>query len=324
MKTIPCEVIRDLLPSHIDGLTSDVTDRVIKDHLEGCAACREVLSRMRGQEAAPPADERGKKEIDFLKKNRKRNRRIVLASVAGAFVLALLVLCVRMFVVGSRNTAQWAAMNLAVEGRQLTFTAVPLDSASAIARLTYTEEDGVVTVNARSVLVSFLHRGSKPGNYTAAEPIREVRLGNRTVWADGQAISAYTSEVFATRHDYIGDAPANSRTAMALGLADRLGAFTSRLETAKEPYGWTVLLEEEVPAERLAEREADMEAYARVMIGLIGNLDHVTFSCRADGKEYEHTVTAAEASEFFGEDIKTIGKSVTALGRLLELSGLRR
>ena len=29
MKTIPCEVVQDLLPSYIDGLTSDVTNKTI-------------------------------------------------------------------------------------------------------------------------------------------------------------------------------------------------------------------------------------------------------------------------------------------------------
>ena len=30
MSKIPCEIIRDLLPSYIDGLTSDVTNKEIE------------------------------------------------------------------------------------------------------------------------------------------------------------------------------------------------------------------------------------------------------------------------------------------------------
>ena len=36
MNKIPCEVIRDLLPSYIDELTSEITNQVIREHLENC------------------------------------------------------------------------------------------------------------------------------------------------------------------------------------------------------------------------------------------------------------------------------------------------
>ena len=40
MNKIPCEVIQDLMPSYIDGLTSPVTSRVVEEHVEGCEKCR--------------------------------------------------------------------------------------------------------------------------------------------------------------------------------------------------------------------------------------------------------------------------------------------
>ena len=36
MSKIPCEMIQDLLPSYIDELTSDVTDREIEAHMMEC------------------------------------------------------------------------------------------------------------------------------------------------------------------------------------------------------------------------------------------------------------------------------------------------
>ena len=45
---IPCEVVRDLLPSYIDELTSEVTNRIVRDHLEGCEECRKVYGSMTG------------------------------------------------------------------------------------------------------------------------------------------------------------------------------------------------------------------------------------------------------------------------------------
>lgn len=45
-RKIPCEVIRDLLPSYVDGLTSETTDGLIEEHLENCAPCKKVLEAM--------------------------------------------------------------------------------------------------------------------------------------------------------------------------------------------------------------------------------------------------------------------------------------
>ena len=39
---LACEVVRDLLPSYIDGLTSEETSALIEAHLGECEACREA------------------------------------------------------------------------------------------------------------------------------------------------------------------------------------------------------------------------------------------------------------------------------------------
>ena len=326
MKQIPCEVIRDLFPSYIDGLTSETTNRMIEEHLAECEECREILRAMRGPDedqdpvSGPSPEEQ--KEIDFLKKNHRRNRRIVIWSIAGALALALLVMAIRTFLVGSREYTSWAPMHLYVQGNELSFTAVPLDSASAVAGLTYTEDAGIVTMHARSVLASPLYKGSRQGAYTAKEEIREVRIGDRIVWSGGATVTAQASELFATRHAYIGDMPAKNRTAAALNLGAYLGPFTNELKTAKEPYQWWILLENDIPGPQKAQKERDMEAFGQVMVGLIGNLDRVVFRYTADGAEQEYSVTAAGASELFGEDIKNCGENVRTLDRLLEKTGL--
>ena len=37
-----CEIVQDLLPSYVDGLTSDETNEAIKDHLADCVSCRDM------------------------------------------------------------------------------------------------------------------------------------------------------------------------------------------------------------------------------------------------------------------------------------------
>ncbi len=322
MNMIPCEVIRDLLPSYIDELTSETTNRVIRDHLENCEDCRAVYASMHAPESMPEQNTQERKEIDFLKKNKKRNRRIVLGSIAGALVLIAAVLCLRVFIIGNGDERQWDAANLQVDRNSLRFEAVPTGSASAIADLTFTEEDGVVSVTARSVLASPLHPGNCHGEYDASGLIREVRAGDRIVWSEGATVSAQASELFETRHEYVGDMSANQRTANALSMSAYLGVYTNELETEQEPYGWKIIMPAEISADRLVQKEQDMDAFGRVLVGLIGNLDHVTFVYNTEKGEKIRTITAADATEFLGEDIKNCAKNIRTLDTLITKSGL--
>lgn len=323
MDRIDCEVVQDLFPSYIDGLTCQRTNEVIEDHIAGCEKCSQVLSSMRGSSSeAMSISTEDKQEIDFLKKNRTRNRRILIGSLAGAFLLFLLVIALRAFVIGTENDPNWTAINLRVADKELEFLAVPAGSADSIASLEFTEEDGVVTVQARSVLSIPYFRATPKGSYRASETIKEVRIGNRIIWSEGATVSALASELFATKHSYIGDMPANNRTAMALGIGTFLGEFTNELETAAEPYGWRILLSEEIPAAKLDQKEHDMDAFGCAILGLIENLDHVTFIYKSTGTEKTRTITARDASTFLGEEIKNCGKNIRTLDRLLQKSGL--
>ncbi len=66
-----CDIIKDLLPVYIDGLTSEASNAEIKNHLAGCADCTAYYENMQREieDAAPAATE---KEIDFLKKIKER------------------------------------------------------------------------------------------------------------------------------------------------------------------------------------------------------------------------------------------------------------
>ena len=242
--------------------------------------------------------------------------------IAGAVLIVLGVLIARTFFIGSANYSNWTAENLTVNDRQLNFVAVPADSASAISKLSFDEENGVVTVRARSVAVSPFHTGSLGTSFTASETIRDVWLGDRLVWSEGETVSPLASDLFAAHHSYVGDMSANNRLANALRLSSYVGPFTNELETDKEPYGWRILLSDPIPDEKLARKEQNMDTSGRIIVGLIENLDHVTFVYTADGTKLERTVTAADASGFFGENIKNCGADILTLSRLLEIHGL--
>ena len=73
-----CEIVQDLLPSYVDGLTSDETNEVVKDHLADCVSCRDMYERMKADETSAEENsevmEKEKKEINFLKKIKQKHR----------------------------------------------------------------------------------------------------------------------------------------------------------------------------------------------------------------------------------------------------------
>lgn len=83
---LDCEIVKDLLPSYIDHLTSEKTTGEITEHLSECEACRAVYRDMTNSE--PPIFEQP--EVDYLKKVRNSRRRIRnIAIAAGCGVLVL-------------------------------------------------------------------------------------------------------------------------------------------------------------------------------------------------------------------------------------------
>ena len=72
-----CEIIRDLLPSYVDGLTSEESNREITAHVAECAPCKEILEQM--QEEKAPKEKR--KINPFRKFNRRMRRAVAMAVV---------------------------------------------------------------------------------------------------------------------------------------------------------------------------------------------------------------------------------------------------
>lgn len=75
-----CEIIRDLFPSYLDGLTSAESNQAIAEHLEGCEPCKEVLAQMKQEPEEQP--ELPKKRINPFRKFNRRMKSVVAAVVA--------------------------------------------------------------------------------------------------------------------------------------------------------------------------------------------------------------------------------------------------
>ena len=324
MNKIPCEVIQDLFPSYIDGLTSEKTGQVIEEHIAGCKECSSVLHSMKGdaEEEILPG-EQDKKEIDFLKKTRLMQKIAMISSIA-AIVMAALFVILRIFIVGSSYDGTLFAIDkISVDDGFLHIKASTTDSATVLSRMKFNEENGVVTIKANLVPVSIFNRPGKEFTYQLTDPasLKQVKIGSQVIWEEGEKISPLTSLVYASRHDYIGDMPANGKSANAVGVYTRLGEYENSLQTANEPYGWTMILKNDISSDRAVLIESDMESMAYILIGVIGNLDHITYEYTVDGTPHSLSVTAKAADSFFGRSIKDCGKSARILNELIQKTG---
>ena len=302
MRDLSCDVIRDLLPAVADEIASADTEALVKEHIATCANCRAALAAMRAPSPAPTADER---EIDYLKKTRKKGLRAVIAAALAVLMLCAAGLALRAFVIGFDGDPAWLMSEVEAEGTHLALRCSPNDSAGAVGKLRFSDEDGVVTVNARRVLVSPLHRGGAEATYEASEPIRRVIVNGRVVWDEGARISPYTAKLFSFRNPYVGDASAD----MALLRALLDGDYTIELQTEREPYGMTVRLPERLPGE-IESLQPALERVGCVLLALTENLGEATFTF-GDFNNSPIRVTAAE------HDVKNCYDSPVQLEMLL-------
>lgn len=66
---LPCNIVQDLLPNYIEGLTSEETNQAVEEHLHTCVECKEIYEQMTADiekvEKVPTI------ELKFLKKIKK-------------------------------------------------------------------------------------------------------------------------------------------------------------------------------------------------------------------------------------------------------------
>lgn len=318
---IPCEVVRDLFPSYIDGLTSEKTNEMITEHVEECVPCKDILCAMKAPTVQPFFEE-DQKEVDFLKKNRRRNVTVVLGSLVTAVMVIIAVLLVKAFFVGRQAYPEMMAWDLNVTGSELHLE-VMLGRDCAVSSVDFEEEAGVVQVDVNYVGRSIFNQKSDlKTTYESDEEIKQVRIGNRVIWSMGERISSMTSNVYNTSHAYVGDMPANLKTVEALDMPHYIGPFKSELQTSEEPYCWKICLLEEVYGKEQETKEQLMMSFACVLLAVIENLDSVEYEYILDGETKLLAIDTEQATHSIGIDVKACGKEVALLEKLIRETSL--
>ena len=83
---LPCGVVRDLLPLYTEEMTCPESTELVREHLDGCADCREYLETLRQPTAPAPESAAPIKQL----KSELRRRRLRAAAIAALSVFVVL------------------------------------------------------------------------------------------------------------------------------------------------------------------------------------------------------------------------------------------
>jgi hypothetical protein len=336
---LTCEVVQDLLPSYVDGLTSDVSNQAVEQHMKTCESCRKLYSEMRepmnGEDVSEindgqKADSKKSSEIDYLKKIRKRNRMRILAAVLIVVIAVSVGLWSKVYVVGQEvEQAEFVQANVAVEDHKVSVQGLLLDTTKGVSDVAFQEKDGIVTVSLRETRKSSFHTSEFQADYQSSEDVKQVVLENRILWDDGVSIDGTVSDLYQSRNPYVGDTSADGRSVQAaravLGINDgALISYGTQLQTSEEPYGWTFLNVQISSSDNVERLHQEMKQLGCLLIAVTDNLGYVSFEYSVDGAENTDgnttlTVTEADVDAMAGQSVKAMAQTPAGLQKLVEL-----
>ena len=304
---LPCAIVEDLLPAYVEGLTSAETTAAVEAHLASCPACAAKRAAMGTEEGPSPEEaEETAREVDYLKAVRRRSRRRVAAAILCTVLVLLLGFAAKIFVIGEPlgpTGVTVAAQRMDDVLRVKVSSAV---SGNAFWDWAVENQDGVVSITARSVLVSPLFRDGTGTVEVPLEGVTEIWLGEagegRMIWQDDTEISADAWALYQAQTPYVGN---NSAVGRVLAAVDTwygppIVDYTISLQTSAEPYGLTIHFDDVTAHILGAGKSIDdrMYAVAPALLALIGNLERVQWTCAlSDGTYHTQAITLAEVDE---------------------------
>lgn len=294
---LTCGVVRDLLPSYVEGLTSPESNTAVERHLSGCPECAQLRTALAGApEQAAPEDA---KEVDYLKKVKRRGWRRVAAAVAVTVLLFTAGVAAKLFVIGTPIQTQdmsWT-INTDVPG-QLDIQVYAIWSGTACRQWeTEQEPEGIVRITCRQVLPSPI---SNSGDYRAVlstEGINAVYLGDQLIWQGGVEISPQIDRVYQAQTPYAGDASAVGRVLNALRF-DTCGSYTLELHTSSAPYRLTLNFSVPQTSGKMGDSEKGLYQDMAAVLAIIGNLDEIECAFRDEnGQPWSRVLTVEELNQ---------------------------
>lgn len=94
---ISCEIIKDLLPLYLDGVSSNDSKVMVEEHLAECDSCKAELHAMKG-EFFSSHKEQNLKEAEAVKKlSRRWKKGMIKSLLKGVFITLLVVAAIALF-----------------------------------------------------------------------------------------------------------------------------------------------------------------------------------------------------------------------------------
>ena len=299
---LTCEVVQDLLPLYVDDLVHEQTREAVDRHLKCCPDCTARKNAMEAPEASAGPEGTERRELDYLRSVRRKTRRRVWMAAAGTAAVLLVVLAVKTFWIG--KAADLGGMFWNVTETE-TGLHIQVDSEwSGVAYVGWRqrqEGENSWSLNARQVLPLPGISGSR---YEVELPLTEtgtVTLCGETIWQNGIMVQPKTLHIWETKTPYMGAPSALLEVAEALQISQDCGPFTSVLQSAEEPYGWTLEFAGSFTQSEVEKLSEEMNRKACQAMALVGNLGEVSWTCRMEnGQKQTFTLSQWEAEESLG------------------------
>lgn len=294
---LTCGVVRDLLPSYVEGLTSTESNTAVERHLSGCPDCAQLRTALAGApKQAAPEDA---KEVDYLKKVKRRGWRRVAAAVAVTVLLFTAGVAAKLFVIGTPIQTQGMSWVISTDvPGQLGIRVYSIWSGTACRQWeTEQEPEGIVRVTCRQVLPSPL---SNSGDYRAVlntEGVNAVYLGDQLIWQGGVEISPQIDRIYQAQTPYVGDAPAVGQV-LSAGRFDWIGDYTIELQTSAQPYRLTLNFSAPHTPGGIRLSETGLYQDMAAVLAIIGNLDEMECAFRDEnGQPWSRVLTVEELNQ---------------------------
>lgn len=324
---ISCDIIRDLLPSYVDGLTSDASNQAIEAHLSGCKACSEALSSMR---APVPVEKEDIPEVNYLKKIKRSRQRLVICAAALAVMLLtiLTILLPTFFVRKARiDELQWAVLGTGVMEDGSRYVEVRLDNTLSRYDIAWVEsqldeqDDMHVEVYLRGLpLFSHPHfdSDSVPLMYTETTD-RILLCDDYLIWENGSEIQKPASLLYALSQKA-------DETDYPEQITSYLGADVLTWDDKSDPLTvtagekkWTLNLAGE-PTHTIAHdsMEKTIRRISCLLLATTPRLEAVSWTYTENGVPHAIDYTRADADREAGGDAASFRESAAQLQTLIE------
>ena len=340
MKTnkIPCAVIKDLLPSYTEDLTSPETGELVREHLEECPTCKAACEAMGGE--IPPGIRKEENfgiaadlpEIDYLKKIRNTGRKKTIAAVLAVALLAGVAAFAKVYLYGSpiedfhmTVSSQCAEASTeseeAGESEEFMIFSCWIEKSRGQAFTHYKIRE---TGNGKEVILyaapaSVFHKDTTmqiwipipvktvKGNIYVEDLQESITIKGDTYGQHGW-VTKRAKELYAARNPYIGDISADQAIANILGIGEKLGSYTSKLDTEEKdgyeyPYGWGLIFDRTWKEAEIDANNEKMKNYAYALIALIDNCGEISWTYTGeDGESHTQSVTLADWAKEYPND----------------------